>query len=168
MASIGIEIPHQRIVAFCHANGIRRLALFRSVLRDDFTPHSDVDVLVEFQPGVHVGLAFVRLQDELSSILGRQVDLHTPGSLSKYFRTEVLREDAVTLRQMLDHVEEAISLVDGRTRQDLESDRMFFLALLKLVEIRSILSWRRIGCAILISRRDVSDQEPDLGPCDIR
>ena len=92
MASIGIEIPRERIEAFCHANGIRRLALFGSVLRDDFTPQSDVDVLVEFQPWVRVGLAFIRLQDELSSILGRQVDLHTPGSLSKYFRTEVLRE----------------------------------------------------------------------------
>ncbi len=92
MASIGIEIPHKRIEAFCRANGIRRLALFGSVLRDDFTPHSDVDVLVEFQPWVRVGLAFIRLQDELSSILGRRVDLHTPGSLSKYFRAEVLRE----------------------------------------------------------------------------
>ncbi len=92
MAAIGIEIPQERIEAFCHANGIRRLALFGSVLRDDFTPHSDVDVLVEFQPSVRVGLAFIRLQDELSSILGRRVDLHTPGSLSKYFRVEVLRE----------------------------------------------------------------------------
>jgi predicted nucleotidyltransferase len=88
----GIEIPRERIEAFCHANGIRRLAFFGSILHDDFRPESDVDVLVEFQPGVRVGLAFIRMQDELSAILGHKVDLNTPGSLSKYFRDEVLIE----------------------------------------------------------------------------
>ena len=88
----GIEIPRERIEAFCHANGIRRLAFFGSILHDDFRPESDVDVLVEFQPGVRVGLAFIRMQDELSTILGHKVDLNTPGSLSKYFRDEVLHE----------------------------------------------------------------------------
>jgi len=88
----GIEIPRERIDAFCRANGIRRLALFGSVLRDDFRPASDIDVLVEFQPGIRVGLAFIRMQDELSAILGRKVDLNTPGSISKYFRDEVLHE----------------------------------------------------------------------------
>ena len=88
----GIEIRPERIEAFCRANGIRRLALFGSVLRDDFRPGSDIDVLVEFQPGVRVGLAFIRMQDELSAILDHKVDLHTPGSLSKYFRDQVLRE----------------------------------------------------------------------------
>ena len=87
-----IEISRERIATFCRANGIRRLALFGSILRDDFRPGSDVDVLVEFQPGVRVGLVFIRMQDELSSIIGRTVDLHTPGSLSKYFRAEVLDE----------------------------------------------------------------------------
>ena len=88
----GIEIPRERIEVFCHANGIRRLAFFGSILHDDFRPESDVDVLVEFQPGVRVGLAFIRMQDELSNILGHTVDLNTPGSLSKYFRDEVLHE----------------------------------------------------------------------------
>jgi uncharacterized protein len=88
----GIEIPGERIEAFCQANGIRRLAFFGSILHDDFRPESDVDVLVEFQPGVRVGLAFIRMQDELSAILGHKVDLNTPASLSKYFRDEVLRE----------------------------------------------------------------------------
>ena len=88
----GIEIPRERIEAFCYANGIRRLAFFGSILHDDFRPESDVDVLVEFQPGVRVGLAFIRIQDELSAILGHKVDLNTPASLSKYFRDEVLRE----------------------------------------------------------------------------
>jgi hypothetical protein len=68
------------------------LALFGSILRDDFRPGSDIDMLVEFQSGVRVGLAFIRMQDELSAILGQRVDLNTPGSLSRYFRDEVLRE----------------------------------------------------------------------------
>mgnify|MGYP001248769424 FL=1 len=88
----GIEISRERIEAFCLANGIRRLALFGSILRDDFRPESDIDVLVEFHSGVHVGLAFIRMQDELSTILGHPVDLNTPGSLSKYFRAEVMNE----------------------------------------------------------------------------
>ena len=88
----GIEIPSERIEGFCRANGIRRLALFGSVLRDDLRPESDIDILVEFQPGVQVGLSFIRMQDELSAILGRKVDLHTPGTLSKYFRDQVLHE----------------------------------------------------------------------------
>jgi predicted nucleotidyltransferase len=65
------------------------------VLRDDFGPASDVDVLVEFEPGHVPGFAFVDLQEELSAILGRKVDLHTPGSLSRYFRDRVVREALV-------------------------------------------------------------------------
>jgi len=87
-----IDIPLAKVEAFCRAHGIRRLALFGSVLRNDFTDESDIDVLVEFLPGVRVGLAFIRLQDELSELLGRPVDLNTPGSLSRYFRDEVLQE----------------------------------------------------------------------------
>ena len=87
-----VEIPHDLIAAFCRTNGIRRLALFGSILRDDFRPDSDVDVLVEFQPGVRVGFAFIRMQNELSAILGHKVDLNTPGFLSKYFRDDVMKE----------------------------------------------------------------------------
>ena len=90
-----IEIPQDRLAAFCRTNGIRKLAIFGSILRDDFRPDSDVDVLVEFLPSVRVGLAFIRMQGELSVILGRKVDLHTPASLSKYFRDEVLQEAKV-------------------------------------------------------------------------
>ena len=89
-ARIGID--RERIAEFCRRNDIRRLALFGSVLRDDFTPESDVDVLVEFEPGHGPGLAFFDMQDELSAILGRKVDLNTPGFLSRYFRDEVLAE----------------------------------------------------------------------------
>jgi predicted nucleotidyltransferase len=62
------------------------------VLRDDFTPESDVDVLVEFEPGTRVGLRFFALERELSELLGRKVDLNTPGFLSKYFRDQVIAE----------------------------------------------------------------------------
>jgi predicted nucleotidyltransferase len=92
MSRARIDLPRERIADFCRRHHIRRLALFGSVIREDFTPDSDVDVLVEFEPGSVPGFAFVGMQRELSEILGRKVDLHTPSSLSKYFRDEVLAE----------------------------------------------------------------------------
>lgn len=80
------------VQAFCRRQPIRRLALFGSVLRDDFRPDSDVDVLVEFEPDARIGWEFVSMQDELSHIIRRDVDLHTPASLSRHFRKKVLRE----------------------------------------------------------------------------
>jgi hypothetical protein len=71
---------------------VARLAFFGSVLRDDFGPESDLDVLVEFLPGHTPGFAFFELQDQLSEMFGRPVDLHTPKFLSRYFRGRVLRE----------------------------------------------------------------------------
>lgn len=85
-------LPHQRIAEFCKRNGIRRLAVFGSFLRDDFTPESDLDVLVEFEPGVRTGFAFIGMQDELSRIVGRPVDLNTFRGVSRYFRDRVLAE----------------------------------------------------------------------------
>lgn len=88
-----IDIPRERIATFCRANGIRRLALFGSILRDDFRPDSDVDVLVEFQAGVRVGyLAIARMARELADIMGRAVDMRTPAELHSAFRDEVMRE----------------------------------------------------------------------------
>jgi predicted nucleotidyltransferase len=87
-----IAIDRQCVADFCCRHHIRRLALFGSVLRDDFGPNSDVDVLVEFEPGHVPGFAFVDLEQELSTLLGRNVDLNTPGSLSKYFRDRIVRE----------------------------------------------------------------------------
>ena len=89
---IGIEINGAAIEAFCRRWRIRELALFGSVLTDEFRPDSDVDVLVEFEPGHVPGFALVNVEDELSALVGRKVDLHTPGSLSKYFRDRVVRE----------------------------------------------------------------------------
>ena len=87
-----IEIPHDKIVEFCQRNHIRKLSLFGSVLREDFHIDSDVDVLVEFEPG-HVP-GFIRLAGmelELSRILGGyKVDMNTLQCLSRYFRDEVL------------------------------------------------------------------------------
>ena len=93
--SVRIQIPEDKIAEFCRRNHIRKLALFGSVLRDDFMPESDVDVLVEFEPGHTPGLAFITMQDELSELLGRSVDLITPDCLSPYFRQEVLDETEV-------------------------------------------------------------------------
>jgi hypothetical protein len=87
-----INLPSDRLSEFCRRHKIRRLALFGSVIRDDFRPESDVDVLVEFETGVRVGLSFFEIERELSEIIGRKVDLNTPGFLSKYFRSQILSE----------------------------------------------------------------------------
>lgn len=77
---------------FCRRNFIRRLALFGSVLRKDFSPDSDIDVLVEFEPGKAPGLKFFSMQNELSELIGRRVDLNTAQDLSPYFRDHVITE----------------------------------------------------------------------------
>jgi uncharacterized protein len=87
--SLPIKIPRKKIAEFCKRHHIRQLSLFGSVLRDDFRPESDVDILVEFEPNHVPGLAFFAMQDELSEILGRPVDLNTPNFLSPYIREEV-------------------------------------------------------------------------------
>jgi len=87
-----IEIPKEKIADFCRRNHIRKLSLFGSVLRDDFTPASDVDVLVEFEPGKTPGLSFFTMGDELEAMFGRKVDFNTAGFLSRYFRDQVLKE----------------------------------------------------------------------------
>ncbi len=92
-----ISIPKEQIAEFCRKHYIRKLALFGSVLRDDFRPDSDVDVLVEFEPDHIPGLMrFAGMEIELSELLGgRKVDLNTPKFLSPYFRDQVLAEAEV-------------------------------------------------------------------------
>jgi len=87
-----IAIPETEIADFCRKNHIRRLSLFGSIIHDDFRPESDVDVLVEFEPGRTPGWEFFAMQEELAGIFGRKVDLNTIECLSKYFRDEVARE----------------------------------------------------------------------------
>jgi hypothetical protein len=92
-AKIGIPVPHEAIAEFCRRHGIRRLAFFGSVTRDDFTSQSDVDVLVEFEPGRAPGLiTFGQYEIELAKILGRRVDLNTPRMLGRFYREEALSE----------------------------------------------------------------------------
>jgi uncharacterized protein len=89
--SARIAVNREKIAEFCRQHHIRRLSLFGSVLREDFRPDSDVDVLIEFEPGHTVGLIrLAGMERELSEIVGRKVDLRTPADLSRYFRQEVL------------------------------------------------------------------------------
>ena len=91
-----LNIPREEIAKFCEKNQIRKLSLFGSALRKDFRLESDVDVLVEFEPNARVGLIrLAGIEMELSEILGRKVDLNTPGFLSRYFRDQVLSEAVV-------------------------------------------------------------------------
>jgi predicted nucleotidyltransferase len=94
-----IPIPQAQIAQFCQQHHIRQLALFGSILRDDFTPQSDIDILVQFEPGHTPGFAFIDLQDQLSELLGRTVDLNTPQDLSRYFRDQVMAEAEVIYDQ---------------------------------------------------------------------
>lgn len=93
--ALRIAVDKSALEALCRRHGVRKLAFFGSVLRDDFRADSDVDVLVEFVPGQMVGFRFVHIQDELSDLVGRHVDLNTAKSLSKYFRDDVLRHAEV-------------------------------------------------------------------------
>lgn len=91
-----ITINREQIVGFCRRNHISKLAFFGSVLRDDFGEDSDVDVLVEFEPGHPVGLIrMAGMEIELSEIIGRKADLRTPNDLSRYFRDKVVAESEV-------------------------------------------------------------------------
>jgi len=88
-----IAIDQEQIAEFCRRNQIRKLSLFDSVLTDRFGPESDVDVLVEFEPDASVGFfAIGRMTEELSTIIGRQVDLRTKGGISRYFRDQVIEQ----------------------------------------------------------------------------
>jgi len=91
-----IDLPVAQIEDFCRRHHIQKLAVFGSALRNDFGPHSDLDVLVDFDPGHVPGLIrFSGMELELSELLGRKVDLNTPGTLSPYFRDQVLAEAQV-------------------------------------------------------------------------
>jgi len=101
-----IRFDPQRLAEFCRRHHIAHLSLFGSVLRDDFSPESDVDVLVQFEPGHTPAWEFFGMQDELTTLFCRRVDLNTPGFLSRYFRDQVQAE-AQTLY-------ESQTRIDGR------------------------------------------------------
>ncbi|MBI3819980.1 MAG: nucleotidyltransferase family protein [Planctomycetes bacterium] len=91
--TIAIPIDYKTIAEFCVKNHIRKMALYGSVVRDDFDPaRSDIDILVEFEPGHVIGLKFVTIADDLEVLFERKVDLSTFRALNPDFREEVLRE----------------------------------------------------------------------------
>jgi len=96
----GLQVSQNRIADFCRRHHIRKLSLFGSILRQDFRPDSDIDVLVEFEPGHEPGLIrLAGMENELGQILGRKVDLRTPEDLSRYFRQDVLATAEVQYAQ---------------------------------------------------------------------
>jgi len=90
--NVSMTLPQQQIAEFCRRHHIGRLAIFGSALHGDQRPDSDLDVLVEFEAGYTPGFKFFEIEEELSKIIGRKVDLNTPGFLSRDFRDHVLAE----------------------------------------------------------------------------
>lgn len=94
-ASANISVRTEEIADFCRQNHIGKLALFGSILRPDFRSDSDVDVLVEFDAGFTPGFSFIRMQNQLSVLFGRKVDLNTPECLIEGIRSQILEEAEV-------------------------------------------------------------------------
>ena len=93
---LSVNIPREKIKAFCQKHHICKLSVFGSALSDDFRSDSDIDILVEFYPDHAPGLIrLTGMEIELSDILGRRVDLRTPQDLSRYFRQEVIESAEV-------------------------------------------------------------------------
>lgn len=91
-----IEFSQDELNEICRRHGISRLALFGSVLRDDFGPQSDIDVLIEFEPGLHVGFRIFRVEEEFSALFGgHKVDLVNPKYLNRFIKDRVLSEAKV-------------------------------------------------------------------------
>lgn len=98
--AVQVTIPTRQIADFCRRNAIRKLALFGSVLRNDFRPDSDIDVLVEFEPNAKVNyFTFIDMQDGLHQLFQREIDLHTPQSLSPYIRPDIIQSAEVIYEQ---------------------------------------------------------------------
>jgi predicted nucleotidyltransferase len=88
---VRISLPIEQIRGYCAQRPIRRLSMFGSALRDDFGSNSDLDLLVEYIPGIPVTLLDMAQQEiELAQIVGRRIDLRTPNELSPYFRQHVI------------------------------------------------------------------------------
>ena len=93
---IRINIPKEPLAQFCETYHVRRISLYGSALRDDFGPDSDIDILIDFEPGFKAGLLkMAHMENKLSDMLGRKVDLRTTGDLSRYFRQKVLESAEV-------------------------------------------------------------------------
>lgn len=98
--SRAVGIPKEKLAEFCRSHHIRSLSLFGSALHGELRPDSDVDLLVEFEPEHIPGLlGMARLERELSFLLGCRVELRTAEDLSRYFRSDVLKEAKVLYAQ---------------------------------------------------------------------
>jgi hypothetical protein len=96
MGKIQIDIPREKLAEFCKHNHIRKLSIFGSALRENLGPDSDIDLLVEFDPDNIPGLIrLAGMENELSEILGRKVDIRTAQDLSRYFRQDVIKSSEV-------------------------------------------------------------------------
>ena len=96
MAQAKIDLPQRQIADFCRRHHIRELALFGSVLRDDFGPESDIDILVEFEPTAEIDLfEYSGMRLELMELLGRPVDLVTPSGLKPLIKDSILESRSV-------------------------------------------------------------------------
>lgn len=93
MVSRNLKVTDRQIADFCRRNHIRRLSFFGSVVRDDFGPDSDVDVLVEFESEYRPGLKIIDIEDEFSQLLGgHRVDLVNPKYINPRLRDQILAE----------------------------------------------------------------------------
>lgn len=90
-----IHVDQHALEMFCRRHHIRRLAFFGSVLRDDFTPDSDVDVLYEFQPGHEPGWEIAQIEEELTQLPGRRADLVPYKYLNPHIRDRILSQAEV-------------------------------------------------------------------------
>ena len=100
MSNLKIPIPREHIADFCRRNHIERLSLFGSVLTDEFRPNSDVDVLVRFEPSFVIGLGILKLEEELSALLGgRKIDLVNEKYLNSRLRDRILQSAEVQYGQ---------------------------------------------------------------------
>jgi predicted nucleotidyltransferase len=95
---IQIEIPREQVAEFCRRHHIRKLSLFGSVLRDDFGPESDIDVLVEFEPEAMITIQdIIQMEEELTALLGRKVDLVDRSGLRNPFRRHEILNSQETI-----------------------------------------------------------------------
>ena len=90
-----INIEKNKIINFCKRHHIRKLSLFGSILREDYSKDSDIDVLVEFESGFVPGLEFFNMEEELSEIMNHKVDLNTQNFINAKFRNTVIAESEV-------------------------------------------------------------------------
>jgi hypothetical protein len=94
--SLEKNIPQGKVIEFCKKNHIRKLSVFGSAIRRQLKPDSDIDILVEFDQNHIPGLfSIIKMEIELTELLGRKVDLRTPEDLSQYFRDEVVQNAKV-------------------------------------------------------------------------